>query len=171
MDYTVKSWHCISTAKLPDGYVKLKGFCSILFCQCSNCALPKISLLYRLFQFINIYVYNLWLWLFLVNLDIYIILSWYSSIPIPYGDWFFLPDLVFVWKLLLRFYLFYQPRVQEPNTTTQEQFLPPPPKRANNNNSPMYHSKGTYNKSLEMFTQKVEKELFDPEMLKMLDKN
>ena len=35
----------------------------------------------------------------------------------------------------------------------------------------MYHSKGTYNKSLEMFTEKVEKELFDPEMLKMLDKN
>ena len=57
----------------------------------------------------------------------------------------------------------------ELNTNSQEQFLPPPPKRINNN-TPMYRSKETYNKRLEMFIKKVEKELFDPEMLKMSDK-
>ena len=62
-------------------------------------------------------------------------------------------------------------QVPESNTNMKEQFLPPPPplppppKRIDNN-SPMYYSKETYNKGLEMFIKKVEKELFDPENVK-----
>ena len=50
-------------------------------------------------------------------------------------------------------------RVLESNTNTQEQFLPPPPppKRVNNI-TPMHRPQETYNKSLEMFIEKVEKE-------------
>ena len=47
----------------------------------------------------------------------------------------------------------------------QEQFLPPPPKRVNNS-TPMYRFKKTYNKSLEMFIERIEQELFDPENVK-----
>ena len=43
--------------------------------------------------------------------------------------------------------------ILEPNINTQERLPPPPPKRLNNN-TPMYHSKETYNKSLEMFIKK-----------------
>ena len=46
-----------------------------------------------------------------------------------------------------------------------EQFLPPPSERLGNN-IPMYRSKETYNKSLEMFIEKSEKKLFDPENVK-----
>ena len=35
----------------------------------------------------------------------------------------------------------------------------------------MYRSKETYNKSLEMFIEKVEKELFDPENVKNVRQN
>ena len=62
-------------------------------------------------------------------------------------------------------------QVPESNTNMQEKFLPPPPppppppKRIDNN-TPMYYSKETYNKGLEMFIKKVEKELFDPENVK-----
>ena len=51
----------------------------------------------------------------------------------------------------------------EPNTNTQDQFQPPAPPKRVDYNTPMYCSKKTYNKSLEMFIKKVEKELFDPE--------
>ena len=61
-------------------------------------------------------------------------------------------------------------QVLELNTNMQEQFLPPLPKRVNNN-TPTYSSKETYNKNLEMFIEKVEKELFDPGNIKNVRQN
>ena len=60
--------------------------------------------------------------------------------------------------------------VLEPNTNTHEQLPPPPPKEVDNN-TPMYRSKETYNRSLEIFIRKVKKELFDPENVKNARQN
>ena len=46
----------------------------------------------------------------------------------------------------------------------QEQFIPPPPKKVNNS-TPINRFKKTYNKSLQMFIERIEQELFDTEIV------
>ena len=53
----------------------------------------------------------------------------------------------------------------------QDQFQPPPPSKRVDYNTSMFCSKKTYNKSLEMFTKKVKKELFEPEKVKKVRQN